>query len=158
MEDGTIQKFNYRTEKTEILYFDNYIFNLNENQKSSDSFKWKVQERYLSELLNPEEDASEEEIQKYNSEIHKRFIYPLFSLIFSLIAMSTILHGQFRRHGNTSNIILAVVLCGIFITVSIVSFGLIESSNIFVFLPYLNCAIFFIISLRMLRANYHKFS
>jgi lipopolysaccharide export system permease protein len=158
MEEGTIQKFSEETGKSEIIYFDNYIFNLTENQKSTSELRWKAQERYLSELLNPEEDTTEAELKKYDSEIHERFTYPLFSVIFSLIAMSTMLHGQFSRRGNISNIILAIVMASIFMIVSITSYGLIESSSKFTFLPYLNCAIFLIISTKMLSANYRKIS
>lgn len=32
MENGTVQKFNYKEQKSEILDFDNYVFNLAENQ------------------------------------------------------------------------------------------------------------------------------
>lgn len=158
MEEGTIQKFNEESAKSEILYFDNYIFNLTESQKSVSDFRWKPKERYLTELLNPEEDTSAEEFKKYNSEIHERFTYPLFSIIFSLIAVSAMLRGQFSRRGNISNIILAIAMTSIFMIVSITSFGLIESSSKFIFLPYLNCVIFLIISIRMLSANYHKVS
>jgi lipopolysaccharide export system permease protein len=156
MENGTVQKFNNATAKSEILYFDNYIFNLSESQKGNSEFKWKAKERYLSELINPEAESSEAELGKYNSEIHERFTYPLFSLVFSLIAMSASLHGQFRRSGNSSNIILATIMASLFMISVITSYGLIESSPKFAFLPYLSCAIFTAVTLKMLSANYRQ--
>ena len=158
MEDGTVQKFNNATKKSEILYFDNYIFNLTESKKDSSTFKWKARERYLSELINPDDNPSEVELKKYQAEIHERFIYPLFSIIFCLIAMAASLHGQFRRSGNMSNTILAISMASIFIISVITGNSLIESSDQFVFLPYLSCAIFTIISMKMLSANYRKIS
>jgi lipopolysaccharide export system permease protein len=150
MEEGTIQKYNDKTSKSEILYFDKYVFNLTENNKGNTPYYWKAKERYLGELMYPEENVTEDDLKRYASEIHERFTYPLFSLVFSLIALSTILRGQFRRGGNISNMIMSIVMCCTFMVLTITSFSVIEASPNLTFLPYLNCLIFLGISIKML--------
>jgi Predicted permeases len=81
-----VQKFNYHDSKSEILNFDNYVFNLNENQKGSTSIRWKPKERYLDELINPQDDYEDSDLKKYRAELHERFTYPLLPLTFSMIA------------------------------------------------------------------------
>ena len=150
MEEGTIQKYNIENNKTEILYFDKYVFNITESNKSDTGYRWKAKERYLHELLNPGEEATQRDLKRYASEVHERFTYPLFSLVFSLIALSTILHGQFKREGSSKNMIIAVLMCSIFMALSIISFSVIEATPKLVFIPYLNCLIFLLISIKML--------
>ncbi len=155
MENGTVQKFNYISRKSEILNFDNYVFNLSENNKDVTRLRWKSKERYLHELINPD-DAEEYEIKRYRAEIHQRFTYPLLSVIFSIIALACILRGGFSRSGNLMNIILAVFLVAIFFSVTIASYSLIESSPKFTPVLYLNFIIFFAVSLKLLTANFRK--
>lgn len=115
MQDGTVQKFNYKTKKTDILKFDSYSFNLAHEHKDHILIRWRPNERYLDELLYPEVGTSIEELQKYKSEFHQRITIPLFSLVLSIIALSSILRGQFNRKGNLINILLAILLASIFI-------------------------------------------
>lgn len=152
MEDGTIQKFNRKSDKSEILNFDNYVFNLSENQKSSSSLRWKPKERYLAELLYPE-DAEEDDYEKFRAEIHSRFTYPLLPLVFSLIALAFILRGQFSRHGNLKNIVLSIMVASLFLVLTITCYDLIETSKKFIPLLYLNLIAFIWFSLRVLTRN-----
>lgn len=156
MEDGTVQKFNYQNDKSEILYFDNYVFNLSENQKETSQFHWKAKERYLDELLDPKDDVEDSDLEKFRVEIHERFTYPLLSLVFSCIAIALILHGQFNRKGNISNNILAIFAAAIFLGITIFSYNLIGLSPKFIALPYLNFAIFCTVSLKLLIGNYRR--
>lgn len=153
MEDGTVQKFNYLSRKSEILNFDNYVFNLSDNQKGSTKFHWKAQERYLQELLYPESDSEDIELRRYRAELHQRFTYPLLPIIFSIIALTCILRGEFSRRGNSSNIILANLAASVFLGLIMASYGLIEYSPKFTPVLYLNFVIFFIVSLRPLISN-----
>ncbi len=153
MEEGTVQKFNYESRQSEILNFDNYSFNLTENNKNSSRLHWKAKERYIHELINPNDDSEDFEIQKYRAEIHQRITYPLLPIIFSMIALACILRGEFSRKGNLPNIILAVVLASIFLGLTLVSYNLLESSSKFLPLPYLNLIIFFTISQRLLTST-----
>ena len=156
MDDGTIQKFNYKDDKSEILNFDNYVFNLTETQKGDDSMRWKAKERYLSELLNPQDDSEEKDLQKYRAEIHQRYTYPLLPIVFSIIALACILRGQFSRRGNVANLVLAVLMAISFLIITFLGYGFVESTPKLTPLLYLNFAVFSVIGLVMLTANYRK--
>ncbi|OFW80833.1 MAG: hypothetical protein A2887_02290 [Alphaproteobacteria bacterium RIFCSPLOWO2_01_FULL_40_26] len=158
MENGTVQKFNYQDNKSEILHFDNYVFNLSENQKGGTQVRWKAKERYLQELIDPEEDVEHFELEKFRSEIHQRFTYPLLPLVFSFLALAFILHGQFNRYGNLRNTIIAILAATIFLGLTIISYSLIESSSSLVAIPYLNFMLFSAISIKLLIGNYRVYS
>ncbi len=150
MQSGTVQKFNYENHKSEILTFDDYVFNLTENQRVDDKLRWKSKERYLTELLNPDYDSEDFELEKYRTEIHQRFTYPLLPIIFSAIALACVLRGGFNRRGNISNIILAIFLAVIFLGAMMSAYDLIETNTKFTPLLYLNFILFFFISFKIL--------
>ncbi len=150
MENGTVQKFNYQDQKSEILNFDSYVFNLTENHKSDVSLHWKPGELYLNELLNPDTNLEESELEKYRVEINQRFTYPLLPIAFALISMSFVLRGQFSRHGNLTNTVLAILMSAIFLGLTITSYNLISLSPSFIPLPYLNFLLFSALSLKLL--------
>jgi lipopolysaccharide export system permease protein len=151
MNNGTIQKFNYKSKKTEILHFDSYVFNLTESQKSNKKTNWKPKELYLWELLNPSDEIDFFEREKYLAEIHQRFTYPLLPLMFALIAASCVLRGNFNRRGNLGNIILAILMVGIFLAFLFVSYDLITITSQMVPFLYLIFALFFCVCLKMLK-------
>jgi lipopolysaccharide export system permease protein len=150
MEDGTVQKFNYTTKKSEILNFDNYVFNLTEAKKGSDSMRWKPKERYISELINPGDDTEESELRKYRAEIHERFTYPLLPIIFSLIGISFVLRGQFSRSGNLPNTVIAISVATGFLILTMTIGDLVETSTFFSPLLYLNFLAFGFLSYKIL--------
>lgn len=156
MENGTVQKFNHLDQKTEILNFDNYVFNLTDTQKKDNGFRWKPKERYIDELINPEEGVGEKNLSKYRAELHQRFTYPLLPIMFSLIALSCILKGDFSRRGNSSNIITAIFFATLFLVITTVMYDLIESSPKYIPCLYINFALFFIAGLYILKSNYRK--
>ena len=150
MQNGTVQRFNYQDQKTEILNFDNYVFNLTENQKNDAVLRWKTGELYLHELFNPSEDLQEFERAKYRVEINQRFTYPLLPIAFALIAAAFVMRGQFNRHGNLKNTVAAIMVSVIFLGLTIASYNLIELSINFAPLPYLNFLLFSVLSLKLL--------
>ncbi len=151
MEQGTVQKFNYDTKKSEILHFDNYVFNLTEGDENEDKLRWKSKERYLSELMNPEAEATEEDLARFRTEIHQRFTYPLLPIIFSIIALSCIMRGSFNRRGNNSNIVLAIFLSTFFLILTITIYSMMETSPKATILLYSNFILFFSAGLYSLR-------
>jgi lipopolysaccharide export system permease protein len=156
MENGTIQKLNYIDNTSEILNFDNYVFNLTETKKGDDKIRWKSKERYLHELLNPNDNSKEEDFKKYRTELHQRFTYPLLPIIFATLALAAILRGDFNRRGNITNIILAISLAVVFFTLTMLCYSLVETSTKLTPILYLNFAVFFIIAIAMLTSDRRK--
>ncbi len=144
LKDGTIQRFNNQTNITEILRFDSYIIDLNDEKKINENFTWKARERYFGELLNYDKNLHPKHIAQYKVEIHKRITMPLFSVILTLIATSSLFSGSFNRRGNLRNILKSVFLAILFITSSILIYNIMEKSIAFAPLIYLNFLIFFI--------------
>jgi lipopolysaccharide export system permease protein len=156
MEEGTVQKYNYAEKKSEILNFDTYVFNLTEGNSSKESWHWKPKERYLNELFFPEDGLDPEEMTEFRSEINQRFTYPLLSIVFAAIALAFVLRGGFNRGGNLFNTIVAIAMATVFLIITIASYKLIDISAKYIFMLYLNFAIFFVISLKILKDNYRK--
>lgn len=156
MEDGTVQRFNIESKKSEILSFDNYVFNLTEAKQNELGTYWKAKERYLHELLYPEDEVSEVTLNKFWVEVIERFTYPLLPIMFSLIALGSILRGSFNRRGNITNVLLAISLNSGFFILFIASLNLAEKSRSFTFVPYLLFVIFGLISFGLLASNYRR--
>lgn len=156
MDSGTVQKLNKSNQKSEILNFDNYVFNLTDSQESNHTMRWKAKERYISELLNPNDESGDKEIAKYRAELHKRLTYPLLPIVFSLIALSCILRDSFNRKGNVRKIIVAVILATFFLVMMIMSYDLIESSPTFIPFLYVNIIAYCLGCLYLTNANLHK--
>lgn len=137
LRNGTLQRYNLESQKSEILRFDEYIFNLNDKNRESFDYKWKPNERFINELIYPDENLSPRDLEKNNSEIHKRVNDSLISFIFAIIICSSILRIKISRRGNFFNLILTLVWCLIYIISLIFSYRLSENSSSLVFLPYL---------------------
>lgn len=150
MEEGSLQRLIYNEMRSDILYFDSYIFNLSGRDENQASIRWKAQERYINELLNYEDNSSESDIKKYIAEFHERLTQPFLPLIFTLIASASMMSGQFSRHGNIKNIVRTIILCSLLMATTIVTYSLIESSTKYIYAPYINYLIFMIFSVKIL--------
>lgn len=150
MKNGTVQKFNKLENKSDILHFDNYVFNLTENNKKETEKRWKAKERFLNELINPDDDSEYEDLIQYSAELHQRLTYPLLPIIFSIIALSCILRDNFNRRGNNSNVILAISLAVTFLILNISSYKIIEAKPFLSPILYFNIALFSLTGLHLL--------
>lgn len=153
LKDGTIQRFNNKTNVTEILRFDSYIVDLNDEKKVDENFVWKARERYFDELLNYNPNLHPKHIAQYKVEIHKRITMPLFSIILTLIATSNLFNGSFSRRGNLRNILKSIFLAIIFLISSIFIYNIMEKSISFTPLIYINFLIFFILCSFLIAKN-----
>ncbi len=151
LKDGTVEKSNRETYKTDILNFDSYVVNLIDNSRSTADPTWKASERYIGELLNPDTKTSDIDLNNYYVELHQRITYPLLSLILVLIATATILSNKFSRYGNLAHSLKASLFAAIFVGLFMFGFNLIEYSHKLTPLIYLNLLIFVAISFYYLR-------
>lgn len=156
LRDGSLQKYNIKERNSEILYFDEYVVNLSQNNKVTNfNLVWKAAERYLHELIYPEEEETSQEIlNSYRVEIHQRLTYPLFSVILTLIACAFILKGDFSRRGSAMNNINAVFTACIFISITMVSYDLMEKSSKYDAVLYSNFVFFVFYSIYLLKTNF----
>jgi lipopolysaccharide export system permease protein len=142
MEDGSIQKYNYNSKQTEILKFDTYLFNLNENSKINYNSKLKPNEYFFYELFFPSNELSEAEKIKLKIEIHERIIDPLLSIVLTLSSLAFTLNSQFQRKQNNLNIYKSIIIAILYLIINLLSYNLIKFSDYFQIIPYLNFTIF----------------
>ncbi len=99
---GSLQEKSKETNKYTFGYFDDYTIDLGLQAKKENREK-RPKEVGLLKLLNPSElGVNEKEYSRFKIEAHRRLIFPLNSLIFTLIALLGIFNGSFtgRRKGN----------------------------------------------------------
>lgn len=151
LNQGTVERFSYETQKTETLHFDSYVVNLSDNNQPIVNRRWKASERYIGELLSPDEKASAQDLQSYYAELHQRMTYPLLSLILTLIATATVLSNKFTRRGNLVHSLKASIFAAIFVGLFMFCYSLIENSNQLTPLIYLNLVFFVVVSFHHLK-------
>ena len=158
LNNGSLQRYNYLTMKSEILKFDNYIFNLNEKNQELFKYKWKPNERFISELIFYEDSLSPKEIKELKSELHKRINDPLISLVFSVIISAVLLKSKINRKKNNHSNLLALILCVAYILLLIFSYRLNDKREDLFFLPYFINLVFYSTSIIFLLINSRKSS
>jgi lipopolysaccharide export LptBFGC system permease protein LptF len=153
LKEGTAQRFNHETRKSDILHFDSYVVNLKEGQKQTTMKRWKASERYIGELLNPGEDISDLEVRRYAVELHQRMTYPLLSIVLALIACAFILSGKFTRSGNLIHNVKEVASAATFIGLIMFSYDTAEKNLALIPLIYAPLLFFVVMSLSKLKSK-----
>jgi len=157
--NGNIQKFNnINNEIPEFLYFDNYQLNLNEYSLKKINFVLKLSDMYIHELFKIYKDG---DIfftkQQILAETNYRFIFPLFSMILTLIGSSFILYGGFKRTGKNKNIINSSIAVIIFFLITMYLFKISENTMIAIYALYFLMILSIIISFILIKdSNYVK--
>lgn len=154
MNNGTIQKFNFDNQKTDILNFDKYIFNLNEQNHQFDKKILKVNELYFHELLNNDLELNAKEKVKINSEIIQRIIDPLAPIILTLIALNFSIQGELKRKQNYLKLVSAVTIGLLYYGLNIIFYNLIISSEAYMIIPFINLIFFAIFGIKLLNKNF----
>jgi lipopolysaccharide export system permease protein len=115
MVNGNRQERDVASGRLSVLYFESYAHDLGRMQQSA-MLRWREpRERFITELFWHENTPIDlEHRTELIAEGHQRIVTPLFCLTFTLIALATILTGEFSRRGHLGRIlvgILAVILC-----------------------------------------------
>lgn len=102
------------TTRLSVLSFSENSVDLARGARSDENRYRNAQERTLDELLHPDpaERISERDLRRFQSEAHQRLAGPVNALGFALVALATVLTGQFRRQGGSLRIAggIAVVI------------------------------------------------
>jgi lipopolysaccharide export system permease protein len=112
MVNGNIQRVDVETGQINILYFDEYGFLLAPFAKKGPERFIKPRERFLGDLLNPEETPGN---RKHWSRLiargHEQLTSPIYALTFTAIALAGLLPGRYRRRHLGGQIFAIVLLC-----------------------------------------------
>lgn len=105
MENGNRQEVS--DSRLSTLYFDAYAV---EFGASADGTRYRdPREMPLAELFGtPEADIGPSEYRRYHVEGHQRLLAPLYHLTLTLVALATLLTGEFSRRGQSWRVLAAV--------------------------------------------------
>ncbi len=146
LEQGS-QQFQSKEKKLSILYFDQYLLNV--NQEKDDSFinRWKSpSERTLSELKNPDPSSGDDlnNLQSFKAEITLRYSMPLNILAFGFFIISYFLSFSYHRVEDISQTIKIMFLIIFLQILSIMSSNLsikLINMHYINFFPFFFCLI-----------------
>ncbi len=106
--NGNRQEVDNKNGQLSILNFESYNLDLNAVANPIKDRGREPEERFVGELLNPENGISENVAAKFAAEAHQRMTWPLLSFALSLIAISALLCGEFNRRGQWRKITYSV--------------------------------------------------
>jgi lipopolysaccharide export system permease protein len=109
--NGNRQQYDRSTGKLSVLSFDKYTLDLDDYRDAPGARTREPQERYLGELLFPEDQGLSDSFRdSLIIEAHQRLIAPLTAFTYAAIALLALLHGEFNRRGQLRRILLAVAM------------------------------------------------
>lgn len=121
-----------------VLYFDRYALDISVYAKHVERDWREPEERFLNELFWPKDPYSLSIKDKLRAEGHHRLVWPLMDLSLTLIALSTLLSGQFDRRGQWKRILFASGLAVTTLVLDLTFKNLIITNPGLAFLSYLN--------------------
>jgi lipopolysaccharide export system permease protein len=122
-----------------MLYFDRYTVDIDQLQETVYSRRRSAEERYLSELLWPQDTADNPSLRaELAAEGHRRLSYPLYTLTFAMIGLAAILAGEFSRRGQIKRVLAAVAAVGAMQTIQLTVSDLATRSTALVPAMYLS--------------------
>jgi len=112
--NGNRQERNRKSGNVSLLYFDRYNVEIEVFGDGVPVRSQKIEERDLAELLFADTASLGPALAaKYRAEGHKRIALPLLTIVFALIAVATILSGEFDRRGLGKRLWMGAVAAGL---------------------------------------------
>lgn len=113
--NGARQDMDKKTNNPSMLYFDQYMVELEAPNSDSSNRKKNLHEFGLLDLLNPtDEMVASSYHPRFRAQGHQRILNPLLALSFSLIALSVMLYGQINRRRRTKKVLTIIgFACGL---------------------------------------------
>ena len=107
---GNRQELDAEDTRVSFLFFDRYTLDLGQFSEPPGS-RWREPgERYLNELLHPGSGADDTaNADKMFAEAHQRLTSPLYAVVFVLIAVTSLLYGEYNRRRDWIRIFVAAV-------------------------------------------------
>jgi len=111
LRDGQIQR-QLRDGTVEVLDFDAYTVQLEDFLNTADDFYLKPSDRFLSELFNPDltNFYDQRNVERMLAEAHYRLASPLLDPALALVALASLLGGEFSRRGYSRRLMIAGVV------------------------------------------------
>ena len=118
--NGNRQQFDPDTGKLSLLYFDRYSVDLGKIGQSQQDRWREPRERYLPELLYPDNSVGDQTYAtRLSAEAHTRLTSPMLGFAYTLISLAALLSGEFNRRGQSRRVLVAILIAAILQTGSI---------------------------------------
>ncbi|MGA2816966.1 MAG: LptF/LptG family permease [Xanthobacteraceae bacterium] len=103
LEKGSVQRIEAGQRDLRIVTFDRYAFDLSKFTGSPQSVVYNTREKYVWELMwpRPEDGLHGAPLSEYRSELHDRFVTPLYPLAFAILAYAFLGPPQTTRQSRT---------------------------------------------------------
>ena len=125
--------------KVSFLTFQNYTMDISLYSKSMNGARYTdVQEMFLPDLFQYDSSLTPAENQKRYAEGQQRILWPAYAFTLTMVALATILSGEFNRRGHWKRIALAASICVAIMFSAIGLRGLMASHPPMVYIAYLN--------------------
>lgn len=148
--NGTRQQRNKENGIISLLHFDSYPMDLSVYVNEKRKRRREPEERYIYELFFPENGLDESFRKRLVAESHHRIIWPLNSLLLTLIALSVLFTGQFNRRGQWKRILSATFIAVAVIGSDLAIKSAVSSNTNLVFIMYFNVIIIVLLCLTIL--------
>ncbi len=156
LESGS-QHFQSKEKKLSVLYFDEYLLDINQSDNNNFLNRWKSpSERTMYELKNPDPQSGDDvnNLQAFKAEITLRYALPINVIGFGILITFVMLSFSFQRKENILRTIKVFLTIIILQTISIIASNLsikLTNMEILNFFPVLFCMISFLILFKMSR-------
>ena len=139
---GNRQELDTKDTQVSFLFFDRYTLDLRQFSETS-ATRWREPgERYLHELLEPGEGPDDiANSDKMFAEAHQRLTAPLYAVVFVLIAVASMLFGEYNRRRDWTRILIAAVAAMIVQTLGLSFTSVVSNAPALVPLMYANIII-----------------
>lgn len=109
LENGNRQVVDLKNGRLQMLYFDKYSFNLAQFETASKERSLTRREQTITQLLNPSPTLPARTQRTNIAEAHQRLVYPLYTIAFVLVALASLLSGEFSRRGQVKRVVMAIL-------------------------------------------------
>ncbi|WP_448191819.1 LPS export ABC transporter permease LptF [Azospirillum sp. sgz301742] len=109
--NGDRQEMDQAKGRLSELFFDRYAVDI-KAVSSAAGERWPdARERTTAELLDPPPEIAQYDrmLRQMRAELHHRLSSPLFCLAFTLVALASLLSGEFNRRGQASRVTIAIL-------------------------------------------------
>lgn len=137
LERGSYQERSGSTGSVSILNFDRAALALNDMLETGDTRYRDPKERFLPELLSPDDSLPDATRQRLRAEGHQRLASPLYALAFAIVAVAVLLAGDSGPRGRWNRVLIAIALAGLLQLVSLLLLSLATRSSAAVPFMYL---------------------
>ena len=109
LHNGSRQQIDRASGRVNVLTFTENSIDLATTNKANEQRYRDAAEMSTEELLNPPSTVFARDVGKLKVEGHRRLTTPLTAASFALVALLSVLTGQFQRHGNVLRPLIAVL-------------------------------------------------